>query len=392
VRVAHLAAQLARTAGGLAASVPGLADALHRHTPCEVALVGARHPAFPDDWRALGAVPVHPLARVGPGTWAWTPALARTLDRLAPDIVHTHGLWTYPSLATRRWHARAGRPHIVAPHGMLDPWALRRGRLKKSLAGLWFEDAHLARAACLHALCPQEAAAVRALGLRNPVCVVPNGVALPPRPEDPGPPPAWDDLLPPGARVLLFLGRLHAKKGLVELLRGWAAVAAEAERLGWRLVVAGWDDDGTAGRLGALARDLGIGRQVHLGGPQFGAAKGAAFRRAAAFALTSRSEGLPVAVLEAWSHGLPVLMTPRCNLPEGREAGAAVEVRGDPASIADGLRRLFAATDAERGAMGARGRRLAAQRFAWPAIARRMHEVYAWALGGGPPPPHVLTD
>ena len=97
----------------------------------------------------------------------------------------------YPSLASRRWSRRVCRPYLVSPHGMLDPWAVRHAAWKKRVAGWWFENAHLAGAACLHALTASEARAIRAYGLTNPICVVPNGVDLPRQTAFPRP--AWAD-------------------------------------------------------------------------------------------------------------------------------------------------------------------------------------------------------
>jgi poly(glycerol-phosphate) alpha-glucosyltransferase len=107
--------------------------------------------------------------------------------------------------------------------------------------------------------------------------------------------------------------------------------------------------------------------------------------------LPSLSEGLPVAVLEAWSYGLPVLMTEACNLPESFAAGAALRIGADRAGIAAGLRRLFALSDAERGDMGARGRALVRERFTRRSIGEQMAAVYRWVLGGGAPPSCVVT-
>jgi poly(glycerol-phosphate) alpha-glucosyltransferase len=131
---------------------------------------------------------------------------------------------------------------------------------------------------------------------------------------------------------------------------------------------------------------------VHFVGPQFGAEKAATFSGADAFVLPSLSEGLPMAVLEAWAHGLPVLMTPGCNLPEGFSFGAGVEMTPAPDAIADGLRTLFAMSDAERSRMGERGRRLVAERFAWPRVAEQMLAVYRWVLGQGPMPDSVMLN
>lgn len=91
-------------------------------------------------------------------------------------------------------------------------------------------------------------------------------------------------------------------------------------------------------------------------------------------------------VLEAWAHGKPVLMTPECNLPEGFSAGAALRIGTDADAIVMGLRQLMEMSDAERAAIGAKGRALVAEKFSWPKIAGEMRAVYEWVLGGGAPP------
>src|SRR5690606_14930940 len=201
---------------------------------------------------------------------------------------------------------------------------------------------------CLHALNEAEARAIRAFGLNNPICVVPNGVDPPP--DVARARPAWAEQVAQDRRILLFLGRLHPKKGLGNLLCAWKEVRSRATD-DWLLVVAGWDQGGHERRLRRLAEEYGIAPTLRFVGPQFGDDKAASLALADAFVLPSVSEGLPVAVLEAWSHGLPVLMTEACNLPEGFAAGAALAIGPDPAGIALGLRRLFAMSDAERRAM-----------------------------------------
>jgi len=272
---------------------------------------------------------------------------------------------------------------------MLDPWALGNSAWKKRLAGLLYENAHLRRAACLHALSQAEVRAIRVYGLRNPVCLIPNGVDPPPSLEAPAPP--WQDKELEDRPVLFYLGRLHPKKNLLNLLRGWAlAQRAVPGASPWRLVICGWDQAGSEAKLRRAVVELGIAGSVYLPGPMFGAAKHASFCRANAFVLPSVSEGLPVAALEAFSYGLPVLMTDHCNIPEGFATGAALRIGTEPASIAQGLRELFTLDNAELAAMGQRGRRLVEGKFAWPVIARQMQVVYEWMLGGGPPPECVI--
>ncbi|MCB1809832.1 MAG: glycosyltransferase, partial [Candidatus Competibacteraceae bacterium] len=120
--------------------------------------------------------------------------------------------------------------------------------------------------------------------------------------------------------------------------------------------------------------------------------KAASFTRADAFVLPSFSEGLPMAVLEAWSYSLPVLMTPQCNLPEGFEAEAAIAVMPEVSGIAAGLSTLFNLPESERLAIGQRGYKLVTERFTWTTVAAQMYAVYAWVLGQGAQPSCVITD
>jgi poly(glycerol-phosphate) alpha-glucosyltransferase len=234
-----------------------------------------------------------------------------------------------------------------------------------------------------------------------------------------------------GKKRLLFLGRIHPKKGLIGALRAWAELrnspSAIRDSAEWQFVIAGWDQGGHEAELRALCGELGLkiasvfshggtrstegqnlklnsynlktkhaidiqgGRRPENGssrrltlpdvdvvffGPAFGEDKDALLRSADAFILPSFSEGLPMSVLEAWSYGLPVVKTPECNLPEGFVFGAALEIRSGEGSFQDGMRILIEMTNQERAAMGMRGRRLVEDRFTWSKVAASMKEVY----------------
>ena len=272
---------------------------------------------------------------------------------------------------------------MVSPHGMLDPWALNNSRWKKRISASLYENRHLRGATCLHALNDKEAEAMRAYGLKNPICVIPNGVELPDEPEA--------EFSRSGIRTLFYLGRLHPKKGLPLLVESWCRVRRTAEECGWRLIIGGWDQNGHQSELRALAEKLQASSSIEFVGPQFGEAKADYFRKASAFVLPSLSEGLPMTILEAWSWRLPVLMTSKCNLPEGARAGAAIMMESNVESICEALIQLFSMETVERRAMGARGRRLVEEQFRWPRIAREMTQVYDWVLGQGPKPICVLN-
>jgi glycosyltransferase involved in cell wall biosynthesis len=389
ISVGVLTASVSRRAGGLFWALPPLVQGLERDG-CAVRVFSVADAATNEDAAHWVDTRLDLHSRLGPRAFAYAPRLGRALDAAGLDLVHTHGLWMYPSVAASRWAARWKRPLVVSAHGMLDPWAVRNAAWKKRLAGWLFEHRHLERAACLHALNGAEYQAIRGFGLSNPVAVIPNGVDLPDAGE-PSARPDWAADLD-GRRVLLFLGRLHPKKGLANLLQAWASVQRQTpERAaGWMLAIAGWDQGGHEARLRQLVEALDLGATVRFVGPQFGPQKAASLAVADAFVLPSLSEGLPMAVLEAWAHRLPVLMTRACNLPEGFAAGAALELADD--RMAEALAAFLALPEAERRAMGGRGRRLAASRFAWDAIAAQMAGVYRWLVEGGERPPWVRVQ
>ena len=387
VRAGLLTAHLTRAGGGVFASVCQLAKSLESQPGLQVEVLG---PAVPGEDLSEWS-PLHPrtASPAGPRFFSLAPGLAGQLRSANLDLLHLHGLWMHTSVASLAFTRQTGRPHMVSPHGMLDPWALRNSGWKKRLAAAFFENANLKSAACLHALNKAEEKAVRDHGFAGPVCVIPNGVDAPPPAQEPPAAPWWTRTVPE-TRTLLYLGRLHPKKGLPNLLAAWSRL--DRVLLGqWRLLIAGWDEHGHQNALRRLAVTLNIETSVTFPGPLFGEDKRVAFHYCDGFILPSLSEGLPMVVLEAWACGKPVLMTPECNLPEGFEAGAAVRIEPDEESIKEALTRFLVMEPAERTRIGANGRALAAKRFAWPVIAAEMAAVYRWLAGNGPKPASVAA-
>lgn len=387
IGVAMVMGRLSHQSGGVFTAVSGLAPALQARPGIEVDVFGLEHPAPGAEILTRHGVPAYSYPVRGPASFGYAPALGRALKASRADLLHVHGLWMYPSVAAVRWAAFRAAPYVVTPHGMLDSWALGHRRWKKQLAGLAYEMRHLRGAACLHALCEAELQSIRAIGLTNPVCVVPNGVDGFHRAS--AGPPLWRRNVPGWASILLFLGRLAPQKGIPDLLRGLAATRRSAGARQWHLVIAGWGGASYRAELEALSSSLGIDGIVHFVGPQFGDEKERTLASADAFVLPSVSEGLPIAVLEAWAARLPVLMTPQCNLPEGFAKAGALRVLPDPESIARGLAELFSLPATRRQEIGELGAGLVAERYSWTAIAASMQDVYRWVLGMGERPATV---
>lgn len=389
MKAAIVTASVSRNAGGLFPVLVAHARHLLQDHNCNIEVLGLEDADTEADRSQWSPLVPRAFSVKGPRAFGYSPSFRAALLDGGYDLVHTQGLWMYPSRAVHSWHRRTRKPYLISPHGMLDPWALANARWKKRIAAVLYENDHLRHAACLHALCASEAHSIRAYGLTSPIAVIPNGIELPdighgnmPDAEFPG--------IPEDKRVLLFLGRLHPKKGLPGLLRAWSLVRRKVSEVdGWRLAIAGWDQGGHRAELETLVREAGLGKAVLFLGPRFGAEKEALLRRADAFVLPSQSEGLPMAVLEAWAYGLPVLMTEACNLPEGFAAGAAERIDLEPAPMAEALGAFFAKNEDARKAMGARGRALVEERFTWEKACDSLYALYRWILGSEAPPPCV---
>jgi glycosyltransferase involved in cell wall biosynthesis len=369
VRSSFLTPTSSRLGYGLLTAVRGMATALAEHGQ-QVSVLAGRD-AFTDEDAALWAgVALHTFPLSPPRSLAFSRQLELWLERHADfDVLNVQGVWAGMNVSGVSHARRIGARVVMAPHGMLDSWALARSRLKKRVARVLFADRVLAAVDCFHALAVSEADALRALGLRAPIAVIANGVALPAKTSAAG-----------GRPRLLFLGRLHTKKCIGELIEAWNVVGVEAPD--WELQIAGPDELRMRGRL----RDATKVSNIRFVGELQGEAKERAYAEAHAFVLPSRSEGLPMTVLEAWAYGLPVVMTEACNLSEGFARDAALRVEPDVTSIVDGLRRLVAMSHRDRLAMGARGRALVEERHAWSHAAAQLAAVHAWLRDDGPRP------
>jgi poly(glycerol-phosphate) alpha-glucosyltransferase len=340
-----------------------------------------------EDKKQYGPLPVRSYVVKGPKKLGFSPNLYEQMLNIKPDIVHTQSLWMYLSFANKKYHRETGTPYVISPHGMLDKWQLKQSfwkDLKKNIVLGLYEKKHLEGATCFHALCREEHDAIRSLGFKNPIAIIPNGIELP-----------LSDGLPEKSgeknrKKLLFLSRIHHKKGLDNLLEAWAL--SDPASHNWQLVIAGETKDTLyMQQLLNKTGELKITDTVSFIGGQFGKDKHNCFIDSDAFILPSFSEGLPMSVLEAWSYRLPVLITPFCNLPEGYDRNAAIEIEPNPESISEGITQLTALSKSEREEMGEQGFELVKEKFTWPQVANSMAQLYDWILNKGEKPEFVYS-
>jgi glycosyltransferase involved in cell wall biosynthesis len=298
--------------------------------------------------------------------------LLRTVLRDAL-FVHIHGVWE-PILKNAASIARQNRiPYCLQPHGMLDVWSMNQKRLKKQLALFLGYRKMLDRAKFILALNADEAQLLGPLGLRAPNLIIPNGIfleefaVLPPKGF-------FRELMPEldGKRVVLFLSRLHTKKGLDILAAAFARLAKSHPDA--NLVVAG-PDGGARDDFESLVNQLGMKDRVHLVGPLYGGDKLRALVDATCFCLPSRQEGFSVAITEALACGLPVVVSDACHFPEVKSAHAGAVVSLDPAEVASALAGILD-NPAMASIMGRNGQQLVRENYTWPRIAELTVQGY----------------
>lgn len=291
------------------------------------------------------------------------------------NLLHMEALWRAPHLWMSDWkRMHKDKPIVCSPHGMLDPYIIQsQGKLKRTISRLFFQRG-LEAVNCYHALCKKELEDIRAYGLKQPVAIIPNGIYLPNTTKH--------YLKTDDKHHLLYLGRLHKKKGVDILLKAIALVKKESPEVlnSWHIDLVGWDHENSLAELKSIAQEKQLNNIVTFHGGLFGEDKIRMYATSDAYILPSHGEGLPMTVLEAWSWKLPVVMTPQCNLPEGFENGAAIKINDNIQSVKSALINLFNLNDKQRREIGEKGYQLVANNFTWDMSAKKMIHLYNWLL------------
>ncbi|OAF15849.1 transferase [Bradyrhizobium centrolobii] len=338
-----------------------------------------------DDPRAphVGAFPL-PVHALGPSraNYHYAAPLRPWLRAHAKafDAVVVNGIWQYHSFAAWQVLRELRQPYVVFTHGMLDPWFKRNYPLKhvkKCLYWPWAEYRVLRDAAAVLFTSEDERLLSRESfwPYRAREVVVSYGTQLPPQ-DAPSLRQSFLATHPElrGKRVLLFLGRLHEKKGCDLLVEAFAEVAAKEPRL--HLLMAGPDQTGWVDGLKARARASGVADRITWPGMVQGNAKWGAFYSSEAFVLPSHQENFGISVAEALGCGLPVLISDKVNIwREVQAANAGLVAEDSRAGTLENMRAWLALSPESRGAMGQRGRTLFADRFSIDKMATALIDV-----------------
>lgn len=408
MKILHTIASIAETTGGPARSSQGLIAALQRNhvdawlysfTEGEVArdndLKGFRAMPYLSCCNTKDKIRQNPFGVVNgilPPIYSdlkqMQKAFEDLVEEVCPDIIHVHAIWGMASHIACLTARKKNIPYIIAPRGMLEPWSLQQKRWKKCLAMRLYQRKDLCKAVALHATAESEAEQFIKLGFKQPIIVSPNGVDFP-------------ATMPPrvfrsdGKKTVLFLSRIHPKKGLMELVEAWAnlkkksATVHKAALLDWYFEYAGPDYDGHLDQIQKRIKDLGVEEDFTYLGNLGDNEKWTAYRRADLFVLPTYSENFGIVIAEALAAGVPVLTTTGAPWQALIDKRCGWWIAPGLNSLMKILPEVLMVEREQLEKMGQRGARYVYETFGWQSIAVEMKQVYQWILYGGESPTNV---
>lgn len=328
-----------------------------------------------DRWAAYQGIPVV-YGQTLPGPYLFCPrmkGIARKEAERSDIIISSSTLWNYPGWLADRIAYQLKIPHIVYLQGILESWALQYKTFRKKVFWLLQAKRILKRASYIIALTEHEKNTIQKLGIQTPIEVIPNGVD----PSDLSDILEYEELVKifpqlRGNRYLLFLGRIHKKKGIDLLLPAFEQVVNSFKDV--MLVLAGPVENMYESEFHELLKKCKALHKILQTGPVKDKTKNSLLRYASGFVLTSYSEGLPVAVLEALSVGCPVIISHPCNLPEVKEANAGWVVSLDINETAKALYELLS-NNTEAKLRSENGKKLITERFSWEIVGKRTMDI-----------------
>lgn len=288
------------------------------------------------------------------------------IKRINPDIFHVNGCWTPGCALTQRWAQDLGYKVVLTPHGMLEPWIMARHYwTRKVPALLLYQKSAVKKADMLHATALSEKENLVKLGYNDRIEIIPNGIEV----GNIEMKSSWIR-----KKEILFLSRIHVKKGIEFLLEAVSQIKDELQD--YKVKIAGEGEVQYIQTLKDKSKTLGIDNIIDFCGGVYGEKKWELFKTADLFVLPTYSENFGIVVAEALACGTPVITTKgtpwdeleKCNCGWWTEIGTIPTVKA--------LKDFLSLNDSELKKMGKNGRELVEKKYSSTNMAESMVKLY----------------
>ena len=284
-----------------------------------------------------------------------------------PDIVHINGIWSPQNWGFQKVAQELKIKVVLSPHGMLESWIIAHNPLKKKIALFLFQNNAIEKVDYIHATAQMEKDSIRKLGFNNDITIIPNGIDLSE---------ITKTKTSYGSKKMVFLSRIHPKKGIELLLEAWRS----ADTRDWSLAIAGNGDENYIQNLSESAKDL---NNVHFVGAKYGEEKWDFMRSADVMVLPTHSENFGIVVAEALAVGLPVITTTGTPWNDLDECNCGWWIDLSVMNLKSTLIKVFNLPKGTLEEMGNNGKELVQKKYDIKAIGEIMVEFYNTILKGG---------
>ena len=280
-------------------------------------------------------------------------------------LIHNHGMWMlpniYPGLISRKFNI----PLVYSPRGSLSAWAMSHGSLIKKIFYPAVQFPVLEQVSLFHATAMSEYDEIRENNLFQPVTVIPNGIDIP--------------VIKPKKRKefkkLLFLSRIHPKKGIESLLKAWSNVYNNHPN--WILDIVGPGKKKYVNKLKKIIEELKLER-VRISGPLYGREKEVVYMDSDLFILPTHNENFGMVVAEALSYSLPVIVSKGAPWDQIEQNEAGWWVENNVSAYTRKIDDVLGLPQEELIRMGKNGRKWMEEDFSWGSVGEKMLTSYKW--------------